>query len=192
MFSDMTQVACKGDTTTGGGLVLEGEPGLMMGDREATFKGALVRCDVHGLTHVAEATMPVNVHGKDIAGDGDLLACGHRLVALGESLFEASSSRNDTTRNDSSVFRSDDPAPTHELPSRASAAHSHAHWLQLTDATTGKPIANRRCLVTAGDRKGEVTSDLSGYIVIRTADETLCDVHVTFDAPKGFLDPRGS
>jgi uncharacterized Zn-binding protein involved in type VI secretion len=192
MIDGMTQGACEGDTTTGGGLVLQGTPGLVLGSRKATFKGALVRCDVHGLTHVADATMPVSVHGKDIAGHGDLLACGHRLVALGDSLFEASSGRNDTTRNDSPVFRSDDPESSHGFPSRPSNPHSYAHWLRLTDAATGKPIVNRRCFVTIGDEKGEVTLDLNGYIVIRTADEALCDVHVTFDAPKGFLVPQGS
>lgn len=74
-------VAAKGDTTTGGGEVLQGTPcAFLRGGVLAAYLGAAVRCDVHGMTVIAEATARITGGDNRLARDGDRLACGHLIV----------------------------------------------------------------------------------------------------------------
>jgi hypothetical protein len=63
---------------------LEGDDIFMVDGLPAAFKGARVLCHVDGMTHIAEATARVTVHGRPVARQGDLLACGHHIVVPGE------------------------------------------------------------------------------------------------------------
>jgi uncharacterized Zn-binding protein involved in type VI secretion len=73
-------VACQGDTTSGGGNILEGDPSFVVDGLPVAYEGARVLCHVHGLTHIAEATMPAFVGDRQVAREGDRLACGHHIV----------------------------------------------------------------------------------------------------------------
>lgn len=79
-MSGLMRVACQGDTTSGGGNILEGDPSFTVDGLPVAYEGARVVCHVHGLTHIAEATMPAFVENRQVAREGDRLACGHHIV----------------------------------------------------------------------------------------------------------------
>lgn len=83
-MSSQQPIACEGDTTSAGGHILEGDSAHTIDGLSVAFEGAQVLCHVHGMTHIAEATARITVYGRRIARQGDLLACGHHIVVLGE------------------------------------------------------------------------------------------------------------
>ncbi len=76
-------VACQGDMTSGGGCILDGDLSFTVDGLPVAYEGARALCHVHGLTHIAEATMPAFVGGGQVACDGDKLACGHHIMVQG-------------------------------------------------------------------------------------------------------------
>lgn len=83
MFGLGKEAALVGDTTTGGGRILDGAPTYKVDGVPVAVTGSSVRCDVHGLTFILRGSAHVRVHGKEVALHGDLLACGHQIVVHG-------------------------------------------------------------------------------------------------------------
>jgi len=75
-------IAVVGDTTTGGGHILQGQPWFLIDGRPAAYVGAQVLCGTCGPTVIADGSAHAFVGGKPFARHGDLLACGHRILTL--------------------------------------------------------------------------------------------------------------
>lgn len=90
MFGLGKEAALVGDTTTGGGRILDGAPTYKVDGVPVAVTGSSVHCDVHGLTFILRGSAHVRVHGKEIALHGDLLACGHRITVHGRHRMRCS------------------------------------------------------------------------------------------------------
>lgn len=70
-----------GDTHSHGGRVVAGAPNSRIGGRAIARVGDAAVCDIHGPTVIAQASGNAVYEGRAAAADGDLLACGARLIA---------------------------------------------------------------------------------------------------------------
>ncbi|HKT97927.1 MAG TPA: PAAR domain-containing protein [Paraburkholderia sp.] len=70
-----------GDTHSHGGRVLEGAPDSRIEGRAIARLGDPAVCEIHGPTFIAKVSGNANFDGQPAAADGDLLACGARLIA---------------------------------------------------------------------------------------------------------------
>jgi uncharacterized Zn-binding protein involved in type VI secretion len=75
-------IAVVGDTTSGGGSILEGEPRYSVHGVPAAHVGSAVLCGACGPTHIASSDSRITIWGKKIARHGDPLACGHTVVVM--------------------------------------------------------------------------------------------------------------
>jgi|GEM_PF-4514210 len=73
-------IAVVGDSTTGGGHIVEGRPWFLIDGQPAAFVGAKVLCGTCGATVIVEGSARAFVGGMPFARHGDLLACGHRIL----------------------------------------------------------------------------------------------------------------
>lgn len=72
-----------GDTTTGGGKVLEGSTGMRFGGIGAARVGDAVICPLpgHGPTNIAQGNSAYCDTGIPVAFDGHMCACGCALIS---------------------------------------------------------------------------------------------------------------
>ncbi|OBR48043.1 PAAR domain-containing protein [Paraburkholderia tropica] len=70
-----------GDAHSHGGQVVAGAPNSRIGGKAIARIGDAAVCAIHGPTVIAEASGNATYDGKAAAVDGDLLACGARLIA---------------------------------------------------------------------------------------------------------------
>jgi uncharacterized Zn-binding protein involved in type VI secretion len=81
----MTSIACVGDKTTHGGVVISGSDTMNIAGRKAARVGDLVSCPEHGTNPIIEGSdLAVDVDGRKFALHGHRTACGCRLIALGD------------------------------------------------------------------------------------------------------------
>jgi hypothetical protein len=105
-----------------------------------------------------EATMPIDVNGRDIARHGDRLACGHRLIASSDLIVGSSSQDGDPVPSGA-------PATQHVVVPRASVAPARAGQsfhlpMRLCDVH-GRPHADLRyvrCVPTSPRSEGKTAA----------------------------------
>jgi len=113
-------IAVVGDTTTGGGSILEGESWFLIDGKPAACLGARVLCGTCGPTVISTASDLTFVGDKPLARHGDALACGHRIVAGKQQLADEGSSGAAASRG------SPKPLAGKTVPIPASPAHAPA------------------------------------------------------------------
>lgn len=81
MFSNGKSIALVGDPIEAGGSILGSNARMDVCGVLVAHVGSPALCAVHGMTSVAEGSSSMFDHGRQLACDGDRLACGHRIVA---------------------------------------------------------------------------------------------------------------
>ncbi|MCO6507016.1 MULTISPECIES: PAAR domain-containing protein [Snodgrassella] len=75
-------IICKGDTTTHGGVVLEGDPLVNIEGRPIARKGDKVSCPkCTGIHFIVEGDQQLTVKGRPIALENMKTSCGARLLS---------------------------------------------------------------------------------------------------------------
>lgn len=69
-----------GDSTTQGGVVLEGSSGVMFAGKAVSCLLDKVSCSVHGETYIAEGDEGSKINGKPVALHNCRCGCGCRLI----------------------------------------------------------------------------------------------------------------
>ncbi|ELO4999933.1 PAAR domain-containing protein [Escherichia coli] len=69
-----------GDTTSGGGKVLQGSSGVKFQGKEVSCRGDKVSCPAHGMTIIAEGDESSKINGKPVALHGHVCGCGCSLI----------------------------------------------------------------------------------------------------------------
>lgn len=69
------------DTHSHGGRVLAGAPNSRIQGKAIARVGDPAICEIHGPTVIAQVSGNARFDGQAAAVDGDLLACGARLIA---------------------------------------------------------------------------------------------------------------
>lgn len=69
-----------GDSTTSGGLVLQGSSGVNFEGKNVSCLMDKVSCPVHGDTYIAEGDEGSKINGKPIALHNSRCGCGCRLI----------------------------------------------------------------------------------------------------------------
>lgn len=167
-------VAAKGDTTTGGGEILQGTPcAFLHGGVLAAYLGAAVRCDVHGMTVIAEATARITGDENRLARDGDRLACGHLIVVREphgvfsdhwlENNDAPSSPSQAQRRGAGNPETGHAPAGSSPHGGRSGATHEAYSLVVRFCDTEGRPHVLPRCLKQiAGERALSAAVDATG------------------------------
>ncbi|MBB3257462.1 putative Zn-binding protein involved in type VI secretion [Paraburkholderia bannensis] len=70
-----------GDTHSHGGRVVAGAPNSRIAGKAIARIGDAAVCAIHGPTVIVEGSGNAKYDGRAAATDGDLLACGGRLIA---------------------------------------------------------------------------------------------------------------
>lgn len=208
-----------GDKTTVGGIIREeGERNFSIHGARVALEGDPIdcpACQTTGCVVCVEPRHKFSVMGRQAALGNDECRCAcktpPRLIAsqtLHCQVFdtertEAKVAREASSPNTSRMSPSagNETRQRHDLASKQAAPgqasgtqerYPHSRWIRLTDTSTGKPLADTRCIVTLSGKTGEVTSDNEGYIVVRTVNPVDAEVHVIFAAPRGPLTPEGT
>ncbi|AYZ66202.1 PAAR domain-containing protein [Burkholderia multivorans] len=71
----------EGDVHSHGGRVVSGAPNSRIEGRAIARLHDPAICEIHGLTFIAQVSGNARFDGQAAACDGDLLACGARLIA---------------------------------------------------------------------------------------------------------------
>jgi uncharacterized Zn-binding protein involved in type VI secretion len=80
----MSSIACIGDPTTHGGLVISGSDTMAILGRKVARRGDLVSCPLpgHGVNPIIEGSDMILDNGVPVALHGHRSACGCTLIAL--------------------------------------------------------------------------------------------------------------
>lgn len=71
----------QGDSTDHGGIVLEGNPGSLIGGKPVATVGMAVQCPIHGRTQITTGQGLIVIDGKQAATHGDQTSCGATLIS---------------------------------------------------------------------------------------------------------------
>lgn len=75
-------IICKGDTTTHGGVVLEGDPLVKIEGRSVARKGDKVKCPkCSGIQYIVEGSPQLTVQGRPMVLENMKTSCGARLLS---------------------------------------------------------------------------------------------------------------
>lgn len=158
----LSSVVRMGDSTSHGGLVVEGFPQATwdVDGIPAAGVGHAVTCPIHpGVHYIAEGTSIVTVEGVPVALDGMKTSCGATLIASqqiasAEGLSTVTLSNAGESAWSTAAFAAAD--------SGYSELHSHDQRFQLIDEVTGGPVANRAYRITINGQTYDGTTDDSG------------------------------
>lgn len=77
----MPKVARIGDSTSHGGMVLQGSAKVLANGVGVARVGDSVSCPVHGVNSIVQGSSRVLADGRGVAYDGCLTACGATLIS---------------------------------------------------------------------------------------------------------------
>ncbi|MFP3752773.1 PAAR motif protein [compost metagenome] len=153
----------RGDTTTHGGKVLEGEPTFVFYGEPAAGVGHMVWCpQCKGSFPIIEGDPTFQAMGRAMALDGMLTACGARLIS---SIGAQATVRHPVSGT------SADPAPDEE--------DRFDDRYVLRDSATGEPLPNTEyAAVRAGAEPEFGTTDESGRTHLLAAQQRADNVTI--------------
>lgn len=148
-----------GDTTTHGGVVLEGFPTMNVMGKLAAGLGHKVSCPKCSGEHViAEGVTGFMNHGTLVAVDGMFTTCGAQLIASQHSLRAVHTGGSLPDGKTGSKFL-------------------------IKDSETGQPLPNRTFIARVGGTEIEGTTAQNGYAHVDANANEMIQIHVPFKAP---------
>ena len=152
----MRAVICKGDRTSHGGVVLEGNPNVTTGGRQIAQLGHSTVCPMcKGKYPIVEGVATHTYGGKPTAVHGMKTACGATLLASQhEFLIDAGGGGSGPS----------DPAKS-DAPAKASPENaSYSGAFRAIDESSGKPVADLPYRIELSDgRVLRGKTDADGY-----------------------------
>lgn len=169
----------RGDRTTCGGVVLEGNPSFSMHGVPVARAGDAVTCGKDGQHYVIAGGFQHFMIGGGVAGTLDSVStcpCSARLI---HSLPSA------TYQSDRGDAQTASAAASATLLSHPiSVARVFEKSFAISDSETGRPLVSRKYIALIDGRRVEGLTDAKGIATVKTPMEgAVIELHVVFQAP---------
>lgn len=180
----------KGDWSSAGGVVLEGEETCTHQGTATTYLGAKVYCPTCKTTGVIVGQGPrlrYTVMGKEAALDGDICLCECEPPPV------MTASQNDSYQQLNPdelklmprAYQSVSPYPASAAPS----CDRYSQSVFAYDSVTGEPLRNRRFIADVEGEQRSGRTDANGYARLETDRPAEFRIHIVFSSPRRELAP---
>jgi uncharacterized Zn-binding protein involved in type VI secretion len=191
----------KGDKTSHGGTVIEGDPTFETHGKPVALVGHMTTCPKckGGPFPIATGAPDFVSNGRPVARHGDRTACGASLIS-GQFVSMWSAERSAATTAGTLPRQRPEigqATPTGLTQARRgesigpTLAESYGKRFLVTNSESGEPLANRKFIAVVGGSEREGTTDGDGYADIEAKPGESIELHVIFGAPKGQLIHQG-
>lgn len=191
----------KGDKTSHGGTVIEGDPTFETHGKPVALVGHMTTC-----SKCKEGPFPIVTGAPDfvsndrpVARHGDRTACGASLIS-GQfvSMWSAERSAATTTGTlpgQRTEIRQAMPASLIGAHGGGSTgptlAEQFGKRFLVTNSESGEPMAHRKFIAVVGGSEREGTTDGNGYANVDAKPGESIELHLIFEAPKALLIHQG-
>ncbi|WP_025601640.1 PAAR domain-containing protein [Burkholderia sp. WSM2230] len=180
----------KGDQSSAGGVVLEGEETYTHQGIAMTYLGAKVYCPTCKTTGVIVGQgprLPYAMMSREAALDGDICVCNCKPSPV------MTASQNDSYQElNRDEIRLTPRADQSVSPYSASATPSPNRYSQsifVYDSVTGEPLKNRRFIASVEGEQRSGKTNANGYAHLETDGSAEFRIHIVFSSPRRELVP---
>lgn len=174
-----------GDSTTTGGRVFASGSRINDKGRKIALDGNQATCGhCEGVFRILGTGRNIFNAGKNIAVDLDRVLC-----PCGKNRVSASAKPGVWVKSASKPAMAATPVREDERGFGSPDSAQFTRWFRATDSESGLPLSNRTFVAKIGSDDQTGKTDADGYAMVKTDDERIVDVHVTFSSPKRDLKP---
>lgn len=169
----------RGDKTTCGGVVLEGNPSFSMHGVPVARAGDAVSCGKDGQHYVIAGGFQHFMIGGSVAGTLDSVStcpCRARLIhSLPSATYQSDRGSAQAERAATSSTSRSHPISTDRVFEKSFA---------ITDSETGRPLVSRKYIALVDGRRVEGLTNANGIATVKAPMEgAVIELHVVFQAP---------